>query len=171
METTIQKRVITAEAALAAVQAVIEKAKADGWPKAVAVLDDGGNLKAFCRMEGSPLFAIEVAQQKAYTALQGKLSSYRFYTFNRDQFRDDPGLLMAAQAIPGVTLFPGGVPVRINGENVGAIGVSGGPLDHDHSCAQAAAAAIGGDPEEIVAPFDNSRWRSFSRGGNVPDET
>jgi len=171
MKPIMEKRIITDEAALAAVHAAVDKANADGWPKAVAVLDDGGNLKAFCRMQGSPLLAIEVARQKAYTALQGRLSSFRFYTFNRDQFSEDPALLNAALAIPGITLFPGGVPVRINGETVGAIGVSGGPLDHDHACAQAAAEAIGAEPEEDLPPFDNSRWRSFSKTGKTARES
>jgi uncharacterized protein GlcG (DUF336 family) len=58
-----------AESAAKMVEAAVAKAKSLGVPQIVAILDDSGLLKAFCRMDGAPLISIEVAQNKAYTAL------------------------------------------------------------------------------------------------------
>ena len=53
------------------VEAAIARAKELGVKQNVAVVDDGGNLKAFARMDGAPLLGIEGSQRKAYTALFG----------------------------------------------------------------------------------------------------
>jgi uncharacterized protein GlcG (DUF336 family) len=71
MDKIFQKRSITAELAQKLVDAAVAKAKSLGVPQIVAILDESGNLKAFCRMDGAPLISIEVSQNKAYTALLG----------------------------------------------------------------------------------------------------
>jgi uncharacterized protein GlcG (DUF336 family) len=59
------------------VDAAVAKAKAIGVSENVTILDDGGNLKAFRRMDGAPILCIEIAQNKAYTALFVCLASPR----------------------------------------------------------------------------------------------
>ncbi len=141
MKKTVEKKTISDEAALRVVQAALAKAREFGRPKAVAVLDDGGNLKAFCRMDGTPLLSIEMAQQKAYTALNGQRSE-DFYGHMKALGKEDPGILMAGLHIPRMTYFAGGAPIVVDGAVVGAVGCSGGPLDQDAACARAGAEAL-----------------------------
>ena len=81
------------------VDAAVAKARNLGVAENVAILDDGGNLKAFGRMDRAPILCIEMAQNKAYTALLG-VSTQDFFDF----IQRDPSLLAG---IP--TLARGGV--------------------------------------------------------------
>lgn len=137
MDKTFAKQSITAELAQKMVEAAIAKAKELGVPQVAAVLDESGHLKAFCRMDGAPLVSIEVAQNKAYTALFG-IPSHEFYNF----IKDDPALLAGVPHIPRIALFGGGLPVRIGDAVAGGIGVSGGTVEQDIACAQAGLDAI-----------------------------
>ena len=89
----------------------------------VAILDDGGNLKAFSRMDGAPILSIEIAQNEAYTALFG-VSTQDFFNF----IQGDPSLLAGIPTLARVAAYGGGFPIKVDGEIVGAIGVSGAPL-------------------------------------------
>jgi uncharacterized protein GlcG (DUF336 family) len=64
----IEKNSISSELAQRMVDAALVKATAIGVAENVAVVDDGGNLKAFARMDGAPILSIEISQHKAYTA-------------------------------------------------------------------------------------------------------
>jgi uncharacterized protein GlcG (DUF336 family) len=88
----------------------------------VAILDDGGNLKAFSRMDGAPIPTIEMAENKAYTALLG-VSTQDFFKF----IQGDPSLLVGIPALSRIAAWGGGFPIKVNGELVGAIGVTGAP--------------------------------------------
>jgi len=71
MANLVKKHTISSELAQKMVDAVVAKARDLGVSENVAILDDGGNLKAFARMDGAPILCIEMAQNKAYTALLG----------------------------------------------------------------------------------------------------
>ena len=64
MSNVIQKNSISSDLAQRMVEAAVAKATALGVPENVAVLDDGGNLKAFARMDGAPILSIEIAQNQ-----------------------------------------------------------------------------------------------------------
>ncbi len=68
-ENTFQKASITAEAAQRIIAAAEVKAVEMGRPMCIAVVDGDGNLKAFTRMDGAPLLAVQLSQDKAYTAI------------------------------------------------------------------------------------------------------
>src|SRR6476661_1428796 len=120
------------------VEGALVKAKAMGVPESVAILDDGGNLKAFGRMDGAPILSIEIAQNKAYTALFG-VSTHDFFNF----IQGDPSLLAGIPNLARVAAWGGGFPIRVDGEIVGAIGVSGAPaVQNDVDCARAALALV-----------------------------
>ena len=106
MEKTFAKRCITADLAVKMIDAVVAKAKAIRVTQIVAILDESGLLKAFCRMDGAPLVSIEVAQNKAYTALMGAPSQEFF-----DRIKNDPALVAGVPHIPRIVTF-GGVPDR-----------------------------------------------------------
>ncbi len=137
MSNVIQKNSVSAELAQKMVEAAVAKAIAIGVPENVAVLDDGGNLKAFARMDGAPLLSIEIAQHKAYTALFG-FATQDFFNF----IRTDPSLLAGIPQLERVAAYGGGFPIKIDGAIVGAIGVSGGTVGNDVDCAQAGLAVM-----------------------------
>jgi uncharacterized protein GlcG (DUF336 family) len=80
MTNVIKKHTISSELAQKMVNAAVAKAREIGVNENVAILDDGGNLKAFSRMDGAPIPTIEIAQNKAYTALFG-VSTQEFFNF------------------------------------------------------------------------------------------
>ena len=137
MEKTFAKRCITGDLAVKMIDPVIAKAKAIGVPQIAAILDESGLLKAFCRMDGAPLVSIEVAQNKAYTALMGAPSQEFF-----ERIKNDPALVAGVPHIPRIVTFGGGLPIRIDEAVVGGIGVSGGTVEQDIECAQAGIDAI-----------------------------
>jgi uncharacterized protein GlcG (DUF336 family) len=114
--------------------AAVAKATELGVSENVAILDDGGNLKAFNRMDGASMPTIEIALNKAYTALFG-VSTLDFFNF----IHGDPSLLAGIPTLRRVAAWGGGFPIKVNGEVVGAIGVSGAPtVQNDIDCASAA---------------------------------
>jgi uncharacterized protein GlcG (DUF336 family) len=137
MSQVFQKGSISAESAQKMIAAAVAKANALSVPQIVAILDESGLLKGFCRMDGAPLISIEVAQNKAYTALLGSPSQDFF-----NRIKDNPALLAGVPHIPRIVTFGGGLPIRIDGTVVGAIGVSGGSVDQDIECAQAGLDAL-----------------------------
>jgi uncharacterized protein GlcG (DUF336 family) len=137
MAQTFTKQSISHEIAQKMVAAAVTKAQELGVPQVVAVLDESGLLKAFCRMDGAPLVSIEVAQNKAYTALFG-MPSHEFYNF----IKDDPALLAGVPHIPRIAIFGGGLPIKVGDKVVGGIGVSGGTVEQDIACAQAGLDAL-----------------------------
>ncbi len=134
MTNVIKKHSISFELAQKMVNAAVAKATELGVSENVAILDDGGNLKAFNRMDGASMPTIEIALNKAYTALFG-VSTVDFFNF----IQGDPSLLAGIPTLPRVAAWGGGFPIKVNGEVVGAIGVSGAPtVQNDIDCASAA---------------------------------
>jgi len=97
-------------------------------------------LKAFSRMDGAALLSVQIAQDKAYTAVGFGLSTDGWHEF----IKNDPPL--AAGAVGGndrLVVFGGGYPIKIGDAIVGAIGVSGGHYTQDMEVAKAGLAAAG----------------------------
>jgi uncharacterized protein GlcG (DUF336 family) len=101
-----------------------------------AIVDESGQLKCFSRMDGSPFLAVEIARQKAWTAASFGLPTDKWYEF----IKNDPPLLAGIPHVPSLIIFGGGYPILIEGQGVGAIGVSGGHYTQDMKCAEAALA-------------------------------
>src|SRR5580700_1799097 len=138
MANVVKKHSISYELAQKMVDKAVAKAREIGVSENVAILDDGGNLKAFGRMDGAPIPTIEMAQNKAYTALLG-VSTQEFFNF----IQTDPSLLAGIPTLSRIAAWGGGFPVTVNGEVVGAIGVSGAPaVQNDIDCARAALALV-----------------------------
>src|ERR1700674_4928766 len=138
MTNVVKKYSISYELAKKMVDAAVAKAKELGVSENVAILDDGGNLKAFRRMDGAPVLSIEIAQNKAYTALFG-VSTQEFFDF----IQGAPSLLAGIPTLGRVAAWGGGFPIQVDGEIVGAIGLSGAPtVQNDIDCARAALALV-----------------------------
>lgn len=130
---------LTLEAAQAVVEAAKAKAKDIGVPMNIAVVDDGNNLTAFARMDGAWLGSIDIAQNKAYTARSFDMST-----------KDLAPLCQPNQPLFGIDasnqgrliIFAGGIPLLDGDTVIGAIGVSGGSVEHDHEVAEAGVAGL-----------------------------
>jgi len=104
----------------------------------IAVVDAGGNLKAFARMDGAWLGSIDISIKKAKTA--------RYFDFNTGDIGklSQPGgpLYQIEVSNGGLITFPGGVPIKVGDVVIGAVGVSGSTVENDHAVAAAGAAII-----------------------------
>lgn len=131
---------LTLEAAERIVATAKQKAAEINTKMDIAVVDVGGNLKAFVRMDGAWLGSIDIAQRKARTARWFDMDTGVIGTLSQ------PGgpLYGIEHSNGGLITFPGGVPLKnAQGAVVGAIGVSGSTVENDHTVAAAGAAALG----------------------------
>jgi len=111
MTNVIKKNTISFELEQKMVNAAVAKARELGVTENVAILDDGGNLKAFRGMDGAPIPTIQMAQNKAYTALFG-VSTQDFFNF----IQGEPSLLAGIPTLARVGAWGGGFPIKVNGE-------------------------------------------------------
>src|SRR3954451_4259838 len=139
MAQTFPKASITTEAAHQVIAAAEAKANEMGTPMVIAVVDDGGVLKAFSRMDGAALLSTQVSQDKAYTAVGFSMPTHGWHDFIKD---DAPLADGAVGGIKRLVIFGGGYPITIDDEIVGAIGVSGGHYTQDQQVAEAGLAAL-----------------------------
>jgi uncharacterized protein GlcG (DUF336 family) len=139
MAETYEKASVSSELARRIIDGAEQKAREMGKALAIAVVDESGVLKAFGRMDGAPLLAVQVAQDKAYTAAGFSMPTHEWHDF----IKDHPPL--AAGAVGGIgrlIVFGGGYPITVQGAVVGGIGVSGATPGEDMEVAEAALAAI-----------------------------
>jgi uncharacterized protein GlcG (DUF336 family) len=115
------------------------KAKEIGVPMCIAITDEGGNLVAFERMDGGKVTSITIAIDKAFTAAGAKKATHEYGEVSQ------PGkpVYGIASAIGGrLMVVGGGLPVLVDGEVVGGIGVSSGTPMQDREVAEAGIAAF-----------------------------
>lgn len=115
-----------------------EKASDIGITIAVAVIDEGGNLMSFQRMDNTQLASSLLAQNKAYSAVAFQRPSKDMFDVSQP---GQPGYALQ-DVDPRYVFAGGGMPIMIDGGIVGAVGVSGGTADQDQECAEAALASI-----------------------------
>ncbi len=136
---TTTKQSISADLATRLIMAAAEKAGEMGVPMAIDVCDESGVRKAFLRMDGAALLAVDVAHNKAKTAAGFGMPTHAWHDF----IKDDPPLAAGALNIEDLIIFGGGYPVTVGGAIVGGLGVSGGHYSQDMECAEAALKILG----------------------------
>lgn len=109
------------------------KAKEINVPVVIAMVDASGNLIAQHRMDDSLLVSVSLSLNKAYTAVATKMS-----TENLSELILPGKPLYTLENIKNITAVGGGIPIIINGNIVGAIGVSGGSVEEDVLIAKSA---------------------------------
>ena len=131
---------LTYESARRVLNAGIACAEEIDQPMNIAVVDDGGHLLAFGRMDGAIRASIDISTRKAVTSILMALPTEALMPLVQ------PGaeLYGLEQTAGGLVAFGGGVPLYRDGEIVGAVGVSAGTVEQDITVAKAAAAALGG---------------------------
>jgi uncharacterized protein GlcG (DUF336 family) len=127
---------IALERATAAINAAVAEAKKHDWKLNVAVVDSGGNLVAFQRMDGAQLASIQISEHKARAAV----------TFRRETKVWENAIQTSGfhyvLTLDGVIGSRGGIPIVDGGRIVGGIGCSGGTGSQDEVACKAGAAAL-----------------------------
>jgi len=127
---------ISLERAKAAIAATVAEARKHDWKLNVAVVDSGGNLVAFERMDGAQLASIQIAEHKARTAA----------TFRRETKVLEKGIQQSGNlyvmTLDGMIGSRGGIPLVESGKLIGAIGCSGGTGSQDEVACKAGVATI-----------------------------
>lgn len=120
------------------VEAGIKRAEAIGVPMVLAVVNESGNTVELRRMDDALEVSVELAPHKAYTAATVRMPSHELAELSQ------PGqpLFGIDVNMPRLTLIGGGLPLKVNGKVVGAVGVSGGSVEQDIDVAQAMVAAF-----------------------------
>lgn len=120
--------------------AAVEHAESTDKQMTIAIVDPGGVTIALNRMDGAPLLTVEIAENKAYTAVSYGMPSHQWHEFIAE---DDP-LRLGIVHTPRLVIFGGGYPITVDGQMVGGIGVSGGHYSDDMAVAEAALAVATG---------------------------
>ncbi len=127
---------ISLERAQAAITAAVAEAKKRGWKLNVAVVDSGGNLVAFQRMDGAQLASIQIAEHKARASA----------TFRRETKAFENAIQLSnfnyVMTLDGLIASRGGIPLVEGGKLIGAIGCSGGTGSQDEVACKEGAAII-----------------------------
>jgi glc operon protein GlcG len=116
-------------------EAARDEAQRNGWAVAIAVVDDGGHPLALARLDGTAPVSSYISQEKARTAALGRRESKDY----EDMINGGRTAFLSA---PLVATLEGGVPVIVDGQVIGAVGVSGVKPDQDAQVAKAGANSI-----------------------------
>ena len=122
------RKTLTLAAAKEMAAAAEAEATANGWKLAIVILDEGGHLLYFQRMDGVQLASIQVAQAKARTAV--------LYRRPTKEFADRMAAGNTPLAMPEVMPLEGGLPIVVNGEVIGSIAASGATGAQDAQASQ-----------------------------------
>jgi glc operon protein GlcG len=134
------KSVLTQTEVTQILAAARTEAQANGWAVSIAVTDDGGHLLGFERLDGCAPIGGYIAIEKARTSALGRRESKGYEEMVN-------GGRTAFVTAPLLTSLEGGVPVIVDGEVIGAVGVSGVKADQD---AQVAKAGVAGECGEYA---------------------
>jgi len=125
---------LTHSGALKVLHAAIAKAKEMGVPQCIAIVDDGGNMLAFVRMDGAKVLSALSATNKAKTAASGRVPT--------GDLPADLGAKLSVATQGKMVNLKGGQPIVIDGKVVGGIGVGSGTGDQDNEVAHAGLRAL-----------------------------
>lgn len=128
---------ITLEQAQRVAQAAQEEAQRHDWPMVIAIVDSAGHLVLQHRIDQAQLGSIEVARQKAETAVRFRRPTKRF-----EEALAQGGLHLRLLGMTNLTPLDGGLPLVVDGHVIGAIGVSGMQSHEDALVAEAGAGAV-----------------------------
>ncbi|KAA1014329.1 hypothetical protein FVF58_05550 [Paraburkholderia panacisoli] len=131
------KSVLTVVEATRILEAARAEAEKNQWAVTIAVVDDGGHLLALLRLDGCAPVGAYIATEKARTSALGRRESKQY----EDMINGGRTAFLSA---PLAGTLEGGVPVVVDGQVVGAVGVSGVKPDQDSQVARTAANSLNG---------------------------
>jgi uncharacterized protein GlcG (DUF336 family) len=125
---------LTLEDARAVIEGAEEKANAIGVPMDIAVVDDGGHLLAFIRMDGARVTSIDVAINKAFTAACARRGTHEYAAIAG---AGGPAFGMHVSNQGRFMIVGGGLPIFVQGVIAGGVGCSSGSPEQDRDVCQA----------------------------------
>ena len=125
----LDRKTLSLEAAQKIIAGAVAEARANNWLVNIAVVDESGHLLNFVRMDGALVGSIDVSIGKARTAALYRRSTKIFEELAKTR----PAIV----TLPNGVLLQGGVPIVVNGQTVGAVGVSGVTSQQDEQIAEA----------------------------------
>lgn len=132
-------RAVGRELARLGIERAVAESAALGCRTCVAIVDGAGHLVSYDRMDGAPFQSAQHAQDKAISAAGNHLATHEMW----ELVRGDPWLAQGVGKVQGLVVLGGGVPIRYDGEVIGAVGVSGScGMAEDRAIAESAVAAI-----------------------------
>jgi uncharacterized protein GlcG (DUF336 family) len=131
------KPALTLADARAVAAAAEAEATQNGWAVTIAIVDDGGHLLWLQRLDGAPPISAQIGAAKARTAALGRRESKAY----EDVINQGRTSFLSAPGLEG--MLEGGVPIVVEGQVVGAVGVSGVKSHEDAQIARAGIAALG----------------------------
>jgi len=142
MADALDERTISLEGAQKVLATALRLAEQMKIRASVAVAGRTGDLKAFARMDGASMLSGETARRKVHTVAMTGMSTQEFGSILKSEMGEEPELFHGMIGIDGITAIAGGVPIRLNGQLIGAVAVSGGTSAQDQEIAEASAEAI-----------------------------
>ena len=136
----IDRREIGLALALRVLEAVRQEAGRGSLAVSAAVVDRAGNVVASARMDDTPLGAMALAVDKAYTAVLWEMPTGEFMASTQP---GGPDWGFNTTTGGRVVVYAGGLPIVEEGSLIGGLGVSGGTAEQDEACARSALAAAG----------------------------
>ena len=138
MDGLVEQRRISLDLALQLVERIRAEAATRDLDLAVCVVDPGGHVVASARMDGAALGASALAEGKAYTAVSWAMPSGALHGSTQ------PGGVDWGfnTTDPRIVVYPGGLPLFVDGALVGGVGASGALADQDEECVRAGAVAL-----------------------------
>jgi uncharacterized protein GlcG (DUF336 family) len=133
----VTKKALTLEAAKKIAASAEAEALKNKWTMVIAIVDDGGNLVYLEKIDNTQIGSIEVAIQKAKTSISFKRPTKAF----EEKVLGGRNVILS---LPGAVPIEGGLPIIVDGQYIGAIGVSGGTSEQDGIVAKAALDAFTG---------------------------
>lgn len=129
------KPMLTGQDVTRMLDAAQQEADGQGWRVTIAIVDDGGHLLGLRRLDGAAPVSAYISQDKARTAAMGRRPSKAY----EEMINNGRTSFLSA---PLVGMLEGGVPITVDGEVIGAVGVSGVKSDQDAQVAQAGIDAV-----------------------------
>lgn len=138
MTLTCEQTSLNDQAAANVIKAACDYARTQGLKICASVVDLHGNLLAFQRINGAPLHSISIAQDKAFTAVSFGVDTAQW----PQRLESKPYTFQSLANCSRMSMLGGGIPIKIDGEIVAAVGVSGASEQQDIDCANAGIAVL-----------------------------
>jgi uncharacterized protein GlcG (DUF336 family) len=142
MSDVIGRRTLSLRGARRVLDAALAEADRAGLHVSVAVLGSDARLLAFASMDAASMLSTETARKKALTVLKVGRATAEFAAELKAEMAAEPELFHGMLAMEGMAAFGGGVPIRVGGEMVGAVAVSGASSAQDEEIATTAARVL-----------------------------
>jgi glc operon protein GlcG len=131
------KQILTLDDVKKIAAAAEAEAKANNWAVTISIVDDGGHLLWLQRLDGAAPISADISPAKAKTAALGRRESKSY----EDMINNGRFSFITAPKLEG--MLEGGVPIVVNGQYLGAVGISGVKSSEDVQIAKAGIAALG----------------------------